>query len=387
MKERNYEKEAERILSLPYEKAKAEIITLLKTIYNYQNRNKPRKTTPGTIYKPKNVNRIYIKYKNFRIATGLRADIKHNWKIAAEMLEQIHYRYIHYNEVPQTTIPVQEAILMFLDKYLVNKSPKTRATFKLTFRHIIGDINFELTPKQLENAAINFIKKANHLNATSQRTYLRHFQTFAYWCHKQNLIPSAPRIMQYAPKPLKPTIETYTKEEIEKLLTHLKENDIEMYYLIKFLLLTGFRISEALTLYWNQIDDTKILIANKTTKQTEVFPLTEEIKNLLKEIATGPGQSHKSSGKVFPWSLSSTSTLLRRLKKHLYDIGIQPRKGFHTFRRTFREMLLQEHVPLEVVQTLMRHSDIRTTLEHYTKINITYLEKHLHSANKNLTKI
>ncbi len=382
MKEKNYEKEAERILSLPYEKAKTEIITLLKTIYNYQNRHKPHKTTPGTIYKPKNVNRIYIKYKNFRIPTGLRADIKHNWKIAAEMLEQIHYRYIHYDEIPQTKIPIQEAIQIFQEKYLINKSKKTKQTFKLTFKHIIGNTDFKLTPKQLENAAINFLKRAKHLSITSKRTYLRHFQTFAYWCYKNDLIPNAPNLIQYAPKPPKPTIETYTKEEIKKLLTHLKVNDRKMYYLVKFLLLTGLRISEALTLHWTQIDNTKILIANKTTKQTEVFPLTEAIKNLLKEIPR-----EKQSTKVFPWSPSSTSTLLRRLKRHLYSIGIQPRKGFHTFRRTFREMLLQENTPLEVVQTLMRHSDIRTTLEHYTKINIDYLKNHLHNANKNLTKI
>ena len=47
--------------------------------------------------------------------------------------------------------------------------------------------------------------------------------------------------------------------------------------------------------------------------------------------------------------------------------GNSPPTGWHTFRHTFRSLLDETGAPLKVQQELMRHADIRTTMNIYGK--------------------
>ena len=50
-----------------------------------------------------------------------------------------------------------------------------------------------------------------------------------------------------------------------------------------------------------------------------------------------------------------------------YWAGLGNDIGWHTFRHTFRTLLDENGAPLKVQQELMRHADIRTTLNIYGK--------------------
>lgn len=105
--------------------------------------------------------------------------------------------------------------------------------------------------------------------------------------------------------------EIISNEDLEVILDNLSKSKNRMqYYLIKFLLLTGFRRSTALDLKWKNIDfKNKIIVANNVKKEREfLFPLTSEVENLLREIQTISKNLHdvftfSKDGLKFYWRL------------------------------------------------------------------------------------
>jgi len=63
----------------------------------------------------------------------------------------------------------------------------------------------------------------------------------------------------------------------------------------------------------------------------------------------------------YPWGVQQV---------HITPTGLRcgfGRIGWHTFRHTFRTLLDETGAPMKVQQELMRHSDIRTTMNVYGK--------------------
>jgi len=57
-------------------------------------------------------------------------------------------------------------------------------------------------------------------------------------------------------------------------------------------------------------------------------------------------------------------------ENHLVPAGIAAgigRVGWHTFRRTYSSLLREHEVDIKVQQALLRHADIRTTMNIYTQ--------------------
>ncbi|MEY2413918.1 MAG: hypothetical protein QOD84_2524 [Acidobacteriaceae bacterium] len=63
----------------------------------------------------------------------------------------------------------------------------------------------------------------------------------------------------------------------------------------------------------------------------------------------------------------STAILEDYLKPAAIRAGIGGEVGWHTFRHTFRTLLDETGAPIKVQQELMRHADIRTTMNVYGK--------------------
>jgi integrase len=74
--------------------------------------------------------------------------------------------------------------------------------------------------------------------------------------------------------------------------------------------------------------------------------------------------SERVQGKMPPW----TDTLLDRfLQPAAKRAGITKWVGFHTFRHTYSTLLKANGEDVKVVQELMRHANISTTMNIYTK--------------------
>ena len=77
--------------------------------------------------------------------------------------------------------------------------------------------------------------------------------------------------------------------------------------------------------------------------------------------ASWPRPCPHSSGRLFPWGIQQ-----RRITPAGIRCGIG-RIGWHTFRDTFRTLLDETGAPMKVQQELMRHADIRATMDVYGK--------------------
>jgi integrase len=131
----------------------------------------------------------------------------------------------------------------------------------------------------------------------------------------------------------------------------------------ELMIYSGLRIGETLDLTWSQIDFNKkdILLKNKISKDDEIIPLSDRIIEILNNIP-------RKTEKVFRWSKNSKSSLNRKFDRCLKDLEIiKNNRSFHNFRKTFRMKLFNAKIPLENAKVLLRHKDIRTTIENYTE--------------------
>ena len=148
---------------------------------------------------------------------------------------------------------------------------------------------------------------------------------------------------------------------------------------------TGLRISEVLGLKWKdigckslQMDVTRSVvdgIVGKCKTETSRRPVpideftTAELLTWKRETAYAEPEdwvfaSERVQGRMPPWA----DTLLDRfLQPAAKRAGITKWVGFHTFRHTYSTLLKANGEDVKVVQELMRHANISTTMNIYTK--------------------
>ena len=147
---------------------------------------------------------------------------------------------------------------------------------------------------------------------------------------------------------------------------------------------TGLRESELFGLQWQDIDFANLRIKInrsivkqrvglcKTDRSHGTAPLDPEIAELLREWraqAKYSGESDwvfassHSQGKKPYWGAQIMRTKIKPIAQKL---GIPRLEGWHTFRHTYSSMLTENGANLKVVQELMRHRTIRTTMDTYT---------------------
>jgi integrase len=148
---------------------------------------------------------------------------------------------------------------------------------------------------------------------------------------------------------------------------------------------TGLRISEVLGLKWMDIDWKALQmevtrsvvdgIVGKCKTETSRRPVpideftTAELLAWRRETCYAEPEdwvfaSERVQGKMPPWA----DTLLDRfLQPAAKRAGITKWVGFHTFRHTYSTLLKANGEDVKVVQELMRHANISTTMNIYTK--------------------
>ncbi|RMG75716.1 MAG: hypothetical protein D6707_13130 [Bacteroidetes bacterium] len=137
----------------------------------------------------------------------------------------------------------------------------------------------------------------------------------------------------------------------------------EQYRIIKFLFMTGFRISEALQLHWGDIDwnDNIILVNNIKGKRIDYFPLYPKLKEFLLSFY----HNQPASDKVFAYSNRTSMKFFRRT---LNKLNLPP-YTIHSIRKTFASRYAEKLTAKET-REILRHRDIRTTLKYYVKVDL-----------------
>lgn len=322
-----------------------------------------KRSIPGSIYVPRKSGKLHIKYKGKVISTGL-ANTHANKRIAENMLRKMVYENLGVETIKQKNLA--DAVEKY-ERSLVRVNEKTRVNYLLAIKRVFPDISMPLTHENIEDAVIRFMDEK--VGSTTKGTYLRAVQIFLNYCSRMTYI-SPFDITMYIPPVETQIAKSYSDEEVQKLLDHLANNELGR--LIEFMVATGARVVDSLTLTWEQVDfDMKrVYWKNKIDKKEELRPISDraiEILLIQKEL---------SKKKVFTWSYNSTSRLDRRLKKAMLESGVEPAgRSFQEFRVTFRMRLLGRGVPEVYTQWLLRHRTFKVTGDFYTNFKLEEAKK------------
>lgn len=368
------------------------------------------KSYPGSIYVPSGTNRIHIKYKLEKFSTGL-PDTRENRALAVLMLMDL---YRAHHGLPRTVVPVgpvdapalvpvevpapapipepekssrvpdvtpeqetvkarrysdvQEEYALYLDAR--DLDPRTRVDYKAAVVKILADLDREISVEDIERQIENWKRRTTHLKPGATNVLLRSFRAFCRFLRTKKYTPALVELPQFFRKGAKKPVYIYEEFEYGAVITHFetcnppgKKSNIAVYrevaIFLRFLIATGFRVKEALSLERTQIKRDHIELVNKRTRDSERFPLTAEVRTI---IAALPAKRQK----LFRWAYASQSSLLRIIKRGFDAVGHESRSGFHTFRKTFAHELYLQGVDLLDRKEALRHLRIETTVACYS---------------------
>ena len=156
-------------------------------------------------------------------------------------------------------------------------------------------------------------------------------------------------------------------EEEKKLLTACKGDCAFIKPIIICALHSAMRKSEILNLKWQNVDleNKLITILIQKNRKKSYIPISNKLNDELKKL-----YSQKSSDYVFvnPLTNQPYVNIRNSYNKVLEQAGIKE-FTFHSLRHTACTRMIERGVPIDVVQAIMRHSNISITLEVYNHIN------------------
>ncbi|MCL5992481.1 MAG: tyrosine-type recombinase/integrase [Bacteroidetes bacterium] len=326
---------------------------------------KKHRTYPGSIFEDKG--HLYIKFKGKKKSTGLKAT-KKGWEMSELLLEQMWMNYNKLGNLGTQRIKINDAFKEFL-AFKINLYDKTRRNYQNAFKSIITD-NYYLYVDKVEKDIQNYLKTTKH-GAVSINTYLTNLQVFLNFCAKKKWIERTTFKSDYKKKETERENESYSDEEIEKYLTYFRSRDNEVALLIEFMLETGARIVDCLTLTPSQIkpEEPLIIWKNKITKNDEPRPITKKALSILQSLP-------KRDGQVWRWTYRGAGFLNKKLRIANKDLKIDARgRSWQEFRVTFRMKLLRRRIPKEYAMWLLRHKtpEVTEIYTHYQQKEIMNL--------------
>lgn len=152
-----------------------------------------------------------------------------------------------------------------------------------------------------------------------------------------------------------------TKEEQENFLQAIKGTMYENAF--KFLLYSGVRRTELLTIRFNDVfEKDKVIKVNgtKTATSERYIPLTDKLAEIIEE-------ERKRAKTSFIFNFKP-DTLTHIFKKYC------PNHKLHDLRHTFITRCAESGVNINVTQNLVGHSTLNTTLAIYTHISQKFIQ-------------
>lgn len=189
----------------------------------------------------------------------------------------------------------------------------------------------------------------------THREALRILRQFVGWAQKAYALTGwDPLSLLQPPKVAKRAKSFWTPEEVVSILEHAPDPDTRLFW--AFMAYAGLRYAEALSMTPAVIKDGMIRVVGKGDKESFV-PVGE---SLQKEIDRHPEWVFGGRGFTLNWSANV------RLKSVLKELGLDG--NLHKFRHSFASNLIRSGANVKAVQGLMRHEDVKITLDTYSHL-------------------
>ncbi|MCG6157115.1 tyrosine-type recombinase/integrase [Rubinisphaera margarita] len=309
-------------------------------------------------------------------------------RIAGQLLKELESGTYH-NDVRITWEAFRER---FDDEYLPGVTNSTAARYRTVFNTLERHINPKLLASLNESTLSRFqslCRKDGNSEATIKANVV-HLHAALNWAVEQKLIPRAPKMR--APKNTgKMKGRKITAEEFDRMIESVSKmpvrNPAEWEFLLRGLWWSGLRLGEALNLHWTDpnnicVDlENELLIiqahAHKKQEYSET-PMAPEFVDMLKAVPDDQREGYvfKLSGprdkspRPIRETVSATITAIGT--KAGIKVSETKRAGklkvkyasAHDLRRSFGARWSKLVMPTELKE-LMRHADIKTTMDFY----------------------
>lgn len=232
---------------------------------------------------------------------------------------------------------------------------------KVLVRHFTGRALQKINPPEVEAFKQSFLntptKKGNKRSLATVNNHLRVLSKIFSLAVDAELISSNPcfRVKKFRPNNRRLRVLSF--EEETKLFENLMDNEL-LQRIVHIALHTGLRRGEIFNLRWEDLDFSRNrIVVRKTKSSTERFvPMNMEVRNVLFPVRESSGfvfPSPRTGGKLFD--------LKKSFRKAVGDAGIVNFR-FHDLRHTFATRLSDNNVDVVVLQRILGHSDVRTTM-------------------------
>lgn len=159
----------------------------------------------------------------------------------------------------------------------------------------------------------------------------------------------------------------YSNEELAEFSRCADRLNAEVFGdFIRFLADTGLRLSEALSLTWDDLVGDLIIVPDSKSGSPRSVPMTPAVQGILHARCT------TGTGPFSSMSKDTVRTLWNRIR-NMCGLEGDPQAVIHTLRHTFISRLVQAGVPILTVKELAGHKSIEMTLRyaHLAPHNLT----------------
>lgn len=184
--------------------------------------------------------------------------------------------------------------------------------------------------------------------------------SFFGWCHKEGMLPSNPTANLAPIKCAKVVRLPFTDVEIEKIREACSSSRDKA--LVMFLLATGCRISEAISLNRDDIDfrTGKCVVLGKGAKERPVY-LTDVASMYLARYLAERKDDNPALFSTRQNTRITTNAVRRMLHEAATTAGVDNVHP-HRFRRTLATNLIAHGMPIQEVAAVLGHDKIDTTM-------------------------
>lgn len=369
-------------------------------------RRRPRGT--GTIYysdsRKRYIGEIVVDLGNGKTK---RKTVSAKTKTAvSDLIREIEFKSLNGEYIEKESSKLYDFTERLIDEQLeLNEISESSYDRKLETLKMCSDISdMELSDITEDIIKKSFKKKLHYSQSTIKKIY-----QLLNWVFKkavrQNLISENPLNDFKMPKSKKKNVKVrgLTIDEQSKLISILKEGKVRYYEIMLISMFTGMRGGEVCALNVEDINfkrktifvsktvsrnknKTAIISDNtKTEAGTRVLHINDDMATFLKKVIgkQKSGRIFSSSvGKILTTQLVNNQFLELMKKADIIDTTVNGKITLHSLRHTYASRCIEGGMPAKVLQKILGHKDISTTLNVYCDCFEKYEQEHLDIANE-----
>lgn len=320
------------------------------------------------------------------------------------------------------TYSLQEWVREFLEKYKKNELKVTTFDSYMGHyrKHIEGSAlgKMKLDKVKAENLQKYYNDKiADGYNSKTVRAVETIINSALNMAVKLRMLSENPNLYTTIPKKIKYEAKILSLEEVRRIVDMAKKD--KLYPIIITTIYTGMRKGEVMALKWENVDfkERKIYVKNslcrvedsgvdekgrrhatyqvlepKTKKSVRMIPMLDEVYEALQEQKKRQDIEKKQfkgayfdQGVVFADEMGNyirQRTFMDEYHEFLKRYGVSDVR-FHDLRHTFASLLIEADVSIKVVQELLGHSTITTSMDIYGHISDKKKEQALEQLHRN----